>query len=319
MKKKIKVLDIGGRYGIHPTWKYCENIVNYYIIEADPNECLRLKKKYSKKKNVKIYNYFISNSGNSYETLNIYRNKAMSSKFERYKNSPIYLGPRKKESSIIKSIKVKNITLDEFIKIQKIDFDFLKCDIEGGERSLFLSSEKTLTNFIGIRTEVNFSKIFKNENENFSFINSFMTSHGFNLLNLDYSGSGDLFHNLALKPKYGMLKSTDAVYIKNIDHILHKSNFDKIFKLIIFLLLNNSEDVAFYLIDKTKKKFKNKYQSKKSILIKEMKKMIVKFMYKLKWQPGQNIYFHKKYYEKIFNDKYPLMTEYNEKEEYNPI
>jgi hypothetical protein len=39
MKKKIKVLDIGGRYGIHPTWKYCEKIFNdKYPLMTEYNE-----------------------------------------------------------------------------------------------------------------------------------------------------------------------------------------------------------------------------------------------------------------------------------------
>ena len=69
MNNKLKVLDIGGRYGIHPSWKGYENIIDYYSVEADPKECERLKKKYKNNKSSKVYNYFISNSNNKFEKL----------------------------------------------------------------------------------------------------------------------------------------------------------------------------------------------------------------------------------------------------------
>ena len=46
-----KILDIGARYGIHPSWKNFTGDAYYDLIEADIKEVTRLKKKY---KNYKI-------------------------------------------------------------------------------------------------------------------------------------------------------------------------------------------------------------------------------------------------------------------------
>ena len=42
----INILDIGARYGIHPSWKNFSGKANYHLIEADNAEASRLKKKY---------------------------------------------------------------------------------------------------------------------------------------------------------------------------------------------------------------------------------------------------------------------------------
>jgi len=54
--RALRVLDIGARYGIHPSWKNFSGEVYYDLIEADSIEVKRLKKKYKNYKNIKIYN-----------------------------------------------------------------------------------------------------------------------------------------------------------------------------------------------------------------------------------------------------------------------
>ena len=51
------VLDVGSRYGIHPSWKKFSGELKYYLIEADIDEANRLKKKYINRRN----EIFISN------------------------------------------------------------------------------------------------------------------------------------------------------------------------------------------------------------------------------------------------------------------
>jgi hypothetical protein len=56
----INILDVGARFGIHPSNLSLKEIANHHLIEADENECLKLQKKYQNNSNVKIYNEFIS-------------------------------------------------------------------------------------------------------------------------------------------------------------------------------------------------------------------------------------------------------------------
>ena len=46
---KTTVLDAGGRYGIHPSWKPFSGELEYYLFEPDRGESERLEKKYSRR------------------------------------------------------------------------------------------------------------------------------------------------------------------------------------------------------------------------------------------------------------------------------
>ena len=52
---KTTVLDAGGRYGIHPTWKPFTGELKYYLFEPDPSERARLKRKYKHRASEKNY------------------------------------------------------------------------------------------------------------------------------------------------------------------------------------------------------------------------------------------------------------------------
>ena len=40
---KITVIDVGARYGIHPSWKPYQGELSYYLFEPDKKEAHRLK------------------------------------------------------------------------------------------------------------------------------------------------------------------------------------------------------------------------------------------------------------------------------------
>ena len=81
-------------------------------------------------------------------------------------------------------------TIDSICKVYG-KIDFLKLDIEGGEMSA-LKSNNDFDSILGIRSEVNFSKIYeKDKNSSFPEIHLFLEDKGYILLNLDYLGKGD--------------------------------------------------------------------------------------------------------------------------------
>ena len=45
---KTTILDVGGRYGIHPTWKKFSGEKKIFLVEPDKEEYNRLKKKYQR-------------------------------------------------------------------------------------------------------------------------------------------------------------------------------------------------------------------------------------------------------------------------------
>ena len=86
-------------------------------------------------------------------------------------------------------------------------------------------------------------------------------------------------------------------------------------KLVVFLFLNKAEDVAFYILNNIEDEM---IKRKTDELIEKIKFLVVKFLYQLKWQPGQDIKTHKKWYEKKFKESYPAMSLYNESNKFNP-
>ena len=211
---------------------------------------------------------------------------------------------------------------DHFLSEQNLIIDFLKIDIEGLEPEIIKNSKKIFKNLIAVRSEVTFTNIFKNNNNSsgtFSELHNHLTQNDFMLLNLDYDGKGDFFNkNISLNDKYGILQNTDAVWIRNLSYI--KNNADEVFvlKLGSFLILNNGIDLALFLLETFSKKF-NKFKNlKKTKLYNFCKISLLKHLYSLKWIPGQSLAEHKKIYEKIFNEKFLSMNEYNESKDINP-
>ena len=323
MKKEIKtiVIDAGGRYGIHPSWKTFDGELEYYLFEPDIDEAKRLKKKYKYKKEVIVDDRALDDQS-SFLELNILSNKAMSTSFSRSSKSEYFDGEKRSQTKIIEKRKVKTITLNDFCKNKTIKPDFLKLDVEGGEFRILKGSSEQLNNILGIRCEVNFDKTFENSPV-FSRIHDMMLENDFFLLNLDYDGKGS-YRNEFIKTneKFGILRDCDAVWIKKYEKLFDKKikNLDvRILKYAAFCINNNASDVAIEVLIKGINQYNiNLKRLNKTNLYKFIDKAVHKLFYKLKWQPGQSLTKHKKVYFQIFGKKMLETYEYNQSLTMNP-
>ena len=323
MKKEVKtiVIDAGGRYGVHPSWKSFDGELEYYLFEPDIDESRRLKKKYKNKKEIIVDSRALDDRNNFLE-LNILSNKAMSTSFSRSSKSEYFDGEKKDQTKIIEKRKVKTITLNNFCKNKKIKPDFLKLDVEGGEFRILKGSSEQLNNILGIRCEVNFDKTFENS-PIFSRIHDMMLDNDFFLLNLDYDGKGSLRNEFVkTDEKFGILRDCDAVWIKKYEKLFDKriKNLDvRILKYAAFCINNNASDVAIEVLIKGINQYNiNLKRLNKTYLYKFIDKAVHKLFYKLKWQPGQSLTKHKKVYLQIFGKKMLETHEYNQSLTMNP-
>ena len=322
MKDKIKnspniVVDIGARFGLHPTWKNFKSDTFFYLIDADKNEIKRLKEKYKDKKGEMLFvNTVISDFKGSINFFNL-SNPAMSGIYERKNISPLFEGERKDQLKRKKS-KVSSQSLNDFRNSISHHIDFLKIDTEGSEY-VILKDYKYFDEIIGIRTEISFDSAYKEKlplEGSFSNIHKLLRKNNFILLNLDYEGRGDFFSDfLDSKQKYGVIQQTDAVWIKDPKVLLKQKDPIVTIKLINFLFRNNAPDLALFLLNKTFKILKkishtNHYDYAKFLTIKHF--------YSIKWSPNQKPNKHAQFYEKIFNSKYPKGHEYNGSNLFNP-
>lgn len=316
----ISLLDVGARYGIHPSWKKFYGKANYYLIEADKIEAKRLKKKYKKFKNINIYNIALGKDcKNLY--FKIFHNPAHSGFLQGKNISPLFWGERKVQNKITRTKKIQTISLNTFIKKNNIKFDFLKLDVEGFEPVILNHGQDIFNNLLAARSEVSFCSTFESDKKtgNFSSIHDIFTRNDFILLNLDYQGKGDHYHNfLSTKQRYGVLQRTDAVWIKDPKIIIKIFNETQVIKIVVFLILNNGIDLAMWILQRTCEKFSNFKKNKSNPNLIYIKNEIIKHLFKLKWIPNQKLKDHKNYYEKIFNENYPEMNKFNENKNLNP-
>ncbi len=317
------LIDIGARYGLHPSWKDFKGDLSAIMIDADPDEILRLQSRFSSRKSFHFINKAIVKPQDSGRTIFIPRlsNPAMTTIDARIDFSPIYIDDRPEDLKSTNSFKVFCSTLDETINEISPDLfsqiDFLKLDIEGLEFDALLGASSTLAHALGLRVEVSFDKLFEKSPQEGSFcqIHSYLANRKFKLVNIDYSGYGDMFsHFCDPRVKHGMLRSTDAVWVRwDFDHLTPA----KVAKIVSFLFHNYAADLAIYVM----KNYLEPHDFKSisgSKLWCDIKYMLGHWLYKLKWLPKQNLKEHSDLYEAYFDERYPAREVFNNSSFFNP-
>jgi len=324
---KTTVLDAGGRYGIHPTWKGFSGELDYHLFEPDPIESVRLAKKYEPRSSeIKVVDQAVAEN-NGTLTINFFRNRAMSSSVVRHPVSALFNDDqRAAEVEVVESIEMKAVSVDSYCDSNDLALDFLKLDTEGSEFQILQGAKKQLQeNLLGVRCEVSFDYIFEGMSL-FSTLHDFMLGQNFYLLNLDYDGKGDYQNKFVrTNDRYGILTASDAVWMKRPQYLFesngqnNESSEIQVMKYASFCLMNNASDVAIdILLDARQKHDMDfaKYQDTR--LSKFLDIALHKLFYSLKWQPGQELNEHKETFLTIFGRKMKVMNEYMESEELNP-
>jgi FkbM family methyltransferase len=320
------VIDAGGRYGLHPTWKSFSGELHYYLFEPDVIEAQRLKKKYANRySEVTIVDRALMDIECT-TRLFLFHNRAMSSFKKRNPISVSFRGERKSEENIIDYRDVKATTIDSFCTQKGMVVDFLKVDTEGTEYLVLLGAmEQLKKNILGVRCEVNFDYIFK-DSPLFSEIHNFLLANNFYLLNLSYDGKGDYCNGFVdTNGKYGILTGCDAVWLKRRNNIFKKyeengTNAEaRILKYAAFCLINNATDVAIdVLLEGIRRHGLRLDRLRETRLYRFVDISLHKLFYRLKWQPGQSLKKNKKIYSEIFGKQLKEMHEYNQSLLFNP-
>ena len=323
---KTSVLDAGGRYGLHPSWKPFTGELEYYLFEPDPVESKRLEQKYSRRSDeVKVVGRAVAEK-NGKLTIHFFKNRAMSSASVRNPVSSLFKGERLREVDIVESIEVEAVSIDSFCETNNLSLDFLKLDTEGSEFDILQGAKKQLQeNILGVRCEVSFDYIFDGM-PLFSTVHDFMLSQGFYLLNLDYDGRGDYQNDFVkISDKYGILTASDAVWMKRPTHLLERPRClsagteARVMKYAAFCINNGACDVALDILLKARHEQGMNFDALKDTrLYKFLDISIHKLFYGLKWQPGQSLKAHQEVFSDIFGKKMKEMNEFMESEDLNP-
>jgi FkbM family methyltransferase len=313
----ISVLDIGGRYGVHPTFNEIKGISQIYLFEPELKEFIRLKNKYINNNQIHVENLGLTSKAKSGESefLNVTNHTGLSS--VRQRNLDISINLTQEASEVIERQEIKVISGDNYCEEKNIFPDFVKIDVEGMEIDVLDGLSNSLSSVIGIRCEVSFDDIFLCGEPQFSLVSNFLFNNNFKLLNIDYEGRGNCFSGL-INPceRYGILQSTDAVWIKNpFDLEKYYENELMIAKAIIFAYLNNSIDLSLSLLEKI-----NLIALKESNeeIFNFIRKIVLQHFYKIRWVPSINQIEVEYFYKKVFKEKLPKFSQFNESIEFNP-
>ena len=118
----ISIVDVGCRYGVFPMFEHCYEKFEYFGIDADSDEIIRLKKKYTKKK-IKFKNVFLG-SKNSNVDLFISKHKGYISAKSMNTNSLWFSIARKGENKIEQKISTKSVKSGDWIE-KNINHNFI--------------------------------------------------------------------------------------------------------------------------------------------------------------------------------------------------
>ncbi len=314
MKLKCNVIDVGARYGLHPTWKELCDIANFHLFEMDFKEALRLRKKYADNRNIEVYSQGLYSSDGKVN----FKQRAHNGLSSILSNDSAL---RKKkmfmvnEADIVSEKKVAVKTIDSIFHNK--DIHFLKIDTEGTELEVLKGAESVLdSTVLGIRLETYFLPVYIGA-PLFGDIHNFLKEHKFELINLNYDGRGHALSKFTLPNKYGQLIGCETVWIRD-PEIIFKQNSTKIAENVVllglFLMNNNATDIAIYLMQRAKDQKKVKFDGfKNDPLFKKLKEKIAflfKYMLSLPSTNKNEVY---STYKNLFDEEFPKSNKFYEK------
>jgi len=319
------VLDAGGRYGLHPTWKPFGGELHYVLFEPDTREADRLTVKYRKRSDEVFVEPVALSERVGTLTINFFRNRAMSSSAVRLPVSALFLDERRSEIDVVESVAVPTVTIDDYCRRHHLRADFLKLDTEGHEFEILKGAEEQLAgNLLGVRSEVSFERIFEGQ-PLFGTVHEFLLDRGFFLLNLDYDGRGEYQNEFVRLPgKYGVLQAADGVWLRRKTALYGTSGAAEeraiqVLKYAAFCLHNLASDVAIDVLLEARRAHGVDFAPlSSSRLYRHVDAAIHRLFYDLKWQPGQSLRKNETVYAEIFGREMIKMNDYMESVELNP-
>jgi len=130
LKYQITIIDVGTRYGIHPSFRGINTDLKYIAFEPDPAEADHLAKKYETNPNYAVYPLAIGDRDDDV-ILRILRHHGQSTLLEPNHDSAWFGATRSRDDDVEREEQVRMTSLDNWCQQNNIHPDFLKIDTEG--------------------------------------------------------------------------------------------------------------------------------------------------------------------------------------------
>lgn len=239
-----RVIDAGGRYGVHPTWRGWEAPLAYTMFEPEPVEAARLSEKYANRPDITVVQNALGDVPDSRLELYITAHRGYVGSTAPNPDSLWFAEVRPDEGAVEDCIDVPCTTLDAYLAGARIDF--MKVDVEGAEIKVLRGAAGALERTLGLRVEVQFDDSFGPQTASDIF-HELIDERGFRLMRLDYAGKGQPLSYLVSGEGYGALLGSDAVFVRKPDSIVAWGGEEAaaaLVKLAVFALRNDMPDYA---------------------------------------------------------------------------
>jgi FkbM family methyltransferase len=314
----ISVIDVGARFGIHPTWRALKGspVLRLAAFEPDANEVVRLAQKYQAFPNYQIHALALGNE-NKMGVLNLLGNRGFSSFLEPNAQETWFGVDRPGEGEVEERLSVPTRRLDDWCRDANFVPDFLKVDTEGSDLEVLQGAESVIDHHVlGIRCEVFFRELYRNVPE-IDAVHQFLRAKGFVLASLDYNGKGSAQSYFCPHDRYGVLMGCEALYLRNDQYNLALP-LERFVKLLIFLFLNYLEDLAVrYLVVREDVRDPNVRPAFPE-LWGTLERLFLLAAKKLQWTPGGAFQAAKDDYAKFFGASFPERHHFYESDSLNP-
>lgn len=246
------VVDAGGRYGLHPSWRGFEAPLDYRMFEPEPVEAARLTKKYAARKDVTVLAQALGAVPDSTIDLFITAHRGYVGATKPNPDSLWFGDVRPDEGTVEGTITVPATTLDAYLGATGGRADFLKIDVEGHEMAVLEGAARTLDRVLALRVEVQFDDSFETQTASAIFAHLIDTL-GFRLMRLDYDGRGQPLSYLTVDGNFGALCGCDAVFVRKVPSVEAwggEAAAAGLLKLAAFSLRNGMPDYAVVCLER---------------------------------------------------------------------
>ena len=246
------VVDAGGRYGLHPSWRGFEAPLDYRMFEPEPVEAARLARKYAARQDVTVLAQALGAVPDTTLDLFITAHRGYVGATRPNPYSLWFADVRPDEGAVEGTITVPATTLDAYLGTAGGRADFLKIDVEGHELAVLEGGARTLDRVLALRVEVQFDDSFETQTASAIFAH-LIDRLGFRLMRLDYDGRGQPLSYLAVDGNYGALCGCDAVFVRKPVSIEAWGGDDAaagLLKLAAFALRNAMPDYAVVALER---------------------------------------------------------------------
>ena len=205
---QFDVIDVGARYGIHPSLRRLVGMVPIHLFEPDPTESERLQAQYASIRGVSVHAVALG-VASSARPFVLREHRGLSGFADISPDNSNWKIPVQGVGEF-EHIKVEVRPLSDFLIGKPA---ILKLDTEGSEFEILISAGEQLRNVIAIRLEFNMRALWST-GTSFAKMDAFLAEQGFVFTNFDSPPNGSIFGRLPLPGSKGQLIAGDGLWVR---------------------------------------------------------------------------------------------------------